>query len=173
MWLSSLIRLKGLPLSSIHQFKVKTIEGQDFDFMGLKGKKILVVNTASKCGLTPQFEALEKLYQRYKHQNFVVVGFPCNQFKEQDPGSDMEIMAFCTRNYGVSFPMMQKVDVKGENTSDIYSWLTRKDKNGVMNSTVAWNFQKYMMDENGHLVNYVLPFKSPDCKKIIRWIEGG
>lgn len=163
---------KGKPSSSIHQFTVKTIDGQELDFSSLKGKKILIVNTASKCGFTPQFEKLEALYEKYKDKNFVIVGFPCNQFGNQDPGSGSEIKSFCTRNYGVTFPMMEKVDVKGDSVADIYKWLTSKEKNGVESSSVKWNFQKYMVDENGFLVDHVLSFKSPDCSKIVNWIEG-
>lgn len=162
---------KGKPISSIHQFKLKTIDGDLFDFSSLKGKKILIVNTASKCGFTPQFKELEELFDGYKDKNFVVIGFPCNQFGEQDPGTGSEIKDFCTRNYGVSFLMMEKVNVKGDSISEIYKWLTNKKINGVMNSSVKWNFQKYMVDENGFLVDYVLSFKSPHCKKIISWIE--
>lgn len=170
--LFSFFKKKGTPSSSIHSFKVNTLDGQVFDFSSLKGKKILVVNTASKCGFTPQFEQLQALYEKYKDRNFVVVGFPCNQFGNQDPGSASEIKSFCTQNYGVTFPMMEKVDVKGEQAAEVYRWLTSKDKNGVESSTVRWNFQKYMIDENGYLVDYVQSFKKPDCKKIIRWIEG-
>lgn len=170
--LFSFFKKKGTPSSSIHSFKVNTLEGQVFDFSSLKGKKILVVNTASKCGFTPQFEQLQALYEKYKDKNFVVVGFPCNQFGSQDPGSADEIKSFCTKNYGVTFPMMEKVNVKGEQAAEVYKWLTSKDKNGVESSTVRWNFQKYMIDENGYLVDYVQSFKKPDCKKIIRWIEG-
>ena len=170
--LFSFFKKKGTPSSSIHSFKVNTLEGQVFDFSSLKGKKILVVNTASKCGFTPQFEQLQALYEKYKDKNFVVVGFPCNQFGSQDPGSADEIKTFCTKNYGVTFPMMEKVNVKGEQAAEVYKWLTSKDKNGVESSTVRWNFQKYMIDENGYLVDYVQSFKKPDCKKIIRWIEG-
>ena len=162
---------KGKPTSSIHQFKTKTIDGELFDFSSLNGKKILIINTASKCGFTPQFKELEELFIKYKDKNFVVIGFPCNQFGEQDPGTGSEIKEFCTRNYGVSFLMMEKVNVKGESISEIYKWLTSKKINGVMNSSVKWNFQKYMIDENGFLVDYVLSFKSPNCKKIISWIE--
>lgn len=170
--LVSFFKKRGTPSSSIHAFKVNTLEGQPFDFASLKGKKILIVNTASKCGLTPQFEQLQALYEKYKDRHFVVIGFPCNQFASQDPGSAAEIQSFCTRNYGVSFPMMEKVDVKGETAAAIYKWLTSKDNNGVESSTVKWNFQKYMIDENGFLVGHVSPFKKPDCKKIINWIEG-
>ncbi len=162
---------KGKPTSSIHQFKTKTIDGELFDFSLLKGKKILIVNTASKCGFTPQFKELEELFVKYKDKKFVVIGFPCNQFGEQDPGTGSEIKEFCTKNYGVSFLMMEKVNVKGDSISEIYKWLTSKDKNGVMSSSVKWNFQKYMIDENGFLVDYVLSFKSPNCKKIVSWIE--
>ena len=162
---------KGKPTSSIHQFKTKTIDGELFDFSLLKGKKILIINTASKCGFTPQFKELEELFLKYKDKNFVVIGFPCNQFGEQDPGTGSEIKEFCTKNYGVSFLMMEKVNVKGDSISEIYKWLTSKDKNGVMSSSVKWNFQKYMIDENGFLVDYVLSFKSPNCKKIVSWIE--
>jgi len=163
---------KGKPTSSIHQFKTKTLEGADFDFASLKGKKILIVNTASKCGFTPQYKELEELYETYKDKNFVIVGFPCNQFGDQEPGSNSDIKSFCTRNYGVTFLMMEKVDVKGDSICDIYKWLTEKKLNGVMNSSVKWNFQKYMIDENGFLVDFALSFKSPLCSKITKWIEG-
>lgn len=163
---------RGNPTSSIHQFKVKTIDGALLDFSSLKGKKILVVNTASKCGFTPQFKQLEELYEKYKDKNFVIVGFPCNQFGGQEPGSSSDIKDFCTKNYGVSFMMMEKVNVKGDSICDLYKWLTTKELNGVESSSVKWNFQKYMIDENGFLVDYVLSFKKPDCSKITKWIEG-
>ena len=157
--------------SSIHQFKAKMIDDKILDFATLKGKKLLIVNTASFCKYTPQLQKSEALYVKYNDKNFTVIGFPCNQFSNQEPGTNQEIGEFCTRNYGVSFIMMEKIDVKGENMSEIYSWLTQKSKNGVMSSWVFWNFQKYMVDENGFLVSCVLPFKSPDCRKIIKWIE--
>ncbi|MFO0323085.1 MAG: glutathione peroxidase [Bacteroidota bacterium] len=168
----SFYRKKGKPNSSIHQFQVKTIDGNVFDFSTLKGKKILIVNTANKCGFTPQFKQLEELYQLYGHKNFTIIGFPCNQFGQQDPGSDKEIKEFCTKNYGASFTMMEKINVKGDSISEIYKWLTSKDKNGVMSSSVKWNFQKYMIDENGFLVDYLLSFRKPNCTKIVSWIEG-
>lgn len=169
--ITTLFSFKGKPISSIHQYKATTIDGQTLDFASLKGKKILIVNTASKCGFTPQFKDLETLYEKYKDKNFVVIGFPCNQFKEQDPGSGSEIQSFCTKNYGVTFQMMSKIDVKGDSISDIYKWLTQKELNGVMSSSVKWNFQKYLIDENGYLVDYLLSFKKPDCNKITKWIE--
>lgn len=169
--LYAFISKKGKPTSSIHQFKAKTINGEDFDFASLKGKKVLIVNTASKCGFTPQYKELETLFETYKDKNFVIIGFPCNQFGEQEPGTSTEIHEFCTKNYGVSFLMMGKVNVKGDSICDIYNWLTSKNKNGVMSSTVRWNFQKYMIDENGYLVDYAFPFKSPLSSKITKWIE--
>ena len=170
--LYSFLTKKGTPTSSIHQFKVKNIEGEWIDFSSLKGKKLLIVNTASKCGFTPQFKALESLYEKYKDKNFMIIGFPCNQFSKQDPGSSADIKDFCTKNYGVSFVMMEKVNVKGDSVCELYKWLTNKQLNGVEGSSVKWNFQKYMIDENGFLVDYVLSFKKPDCSKIIKWIEG-
>ncbi|MBC7696525.1 MAG: glutathione peroxidase [Burkholderiales bacterium] len=166
------IRKKGKPSSSIHQFKALTLEVEIFDFSSLKGKKVLIVNTASKCGFTPQYKELEELYKKYEDKNFVIVGFPCNQFGKQEPGTSADIKEFCTRNYGVTFLMMDKVNVKGDSISPIYAWLTNKSQNGVESSSVKWNFQKYMIDENGYLVGHVNSFKSPDCSKIINWIEG-
>lgn len=163
---------KGKPTSSIHQFKYSTIDGEELDFSIFKGKKILIVNTASKCGFTPQFKELEELFEKYKDKNFAIIGFPCNQFGEQDPGTSTEIKDFCQRNYGVSFVMMKKVDVKGDNIHPIYKWLTQKSENGVMNSSVKWNFQKYLIDEQGYLVDFYNSYKSPKHQKIINWIEG-
>lgn len=157
--------------SSIHQFKVKTIEGFEFDLAKLKGKKILIVNTASQCGFTPQFKDLQELYIKYKDHNFTILGFPCNQFNNQDPGTNAEIKDFCTKNYSVTFPMMEKTDVKGPNASLLYQWLTQKEKNGVLNSVVIWNFQKYMIDENGFLVDYISFLRKPNSRKITNWIE--
>ena len=156
---------------SIHQFKTMDIEGGEFDFSSLKGKKVMVVNTASKCGLTPQYKDLEALYQRFKDQDFVIVGFPANNFLKQEPGTNEEIKEFCSRNYGVSFPMMSKISVKGKTIHPIYAWLTQKSANGVMSSKVKWNFQKYLIDENGNLVDVVLPKQSPLSDKIVSWIQ--
>lgn len=157
---------------SIHEFKVENINGEEFDFSTLKGKKIMVVNTASKCGLTPQYEKLEALYQKYKNDNFIIIGFPSNDFMGQEPGSNEEIIAFCKKNFGVSFPMMSKVKVKGNNKCDIYSFLTSKSQNGLEDSKVQWNFQKYLLDENGFLVKVLSPRTSPDDPQISSWIEG-
>ena len=154
---------------SIYQFKVKTLEGQEFDFASLKGKKIMVVNTASECGFTPQYKELQAVYEKYKDKNFVIIGFPCNDFGGQEPGNATEIRGFCTKDYGVTFPIMEKVSVT---TAPIYLWLKDKDKNGVESSKVSWNFNKYLIDENGHLVKHLGSMTKPDSEEITKWIEG-
>ena len=155
---------------TVHQFTVETLEGDQFDFSSLKGKKIMVVNTASKCGLTPQYKDLQALYEKYGSEKFVIVGFPANNFMKQEPGSNEEIAAFCERNYGVSFPIMAKIDVKGNDIHPIYSFLTQKDKNGVMDSKVTWNFQKYLINEEGVLEKVISPRTSPVDEEVIDWI---
>ena len=156
---------------SIHSFTVEDINGDLFDFSSLKGKKVMIVNTASKCGLTPQYKKLEALYQQYKDQNFVIIGFPANNFMWQEPRTNEEIKAFCDKNYGVSFPIMAKISVKGKNQHPVYAFLTQKDKNGVKDSSVKWNFQKYLIDKNGMLVNVISPRTQPDDEKILNWIK--
>ncbi len=156
---------------SIHQFKVEDIEGKTFDFSSLKGKKIMIVNTASKCGLTPQYEKLEAIYKKYKSKNFVIIGFPANDFMSQEPGSDQEIATFCQKNYGVTFPMMSKISVKGGDMHPIYKFLTQKSLNGLEDNKVEWNFQKYLIDENGYLVKVISPRVQPDDASITEWIE--
>ncbi len=155
---------------SFYDYKVKTIDGDDFDMASLKGKKVLVVNTASKCGYTPQYEGLEDLYKKYKNDDFVIIGFPANNFMKQEPGTNEEIKEFCTKNYGVTFPMMAKISVKGEDIEPIYKWLTIKDINGVMDSKVKWNFQKYLIDEDGNLVDVLYSKEKPMSDKITSWI---
>lgn len=156
---------------SIYQFKVKDIEGKTFDFSSLKGKKVMIVNTASKCGLTPQYEKLEALYKKYQNKNFVIIGFPANNFMGQEPGNDQEIAGFCQKNYGVTFPMMSKISVKGKDMHPVYKFLTQKAKNGLEDSEVQWNFQKYLIDENGFLIKVVAPRTLPDDESIVKWIE--
>ena len=156
---------------TIHQFKVQNLEGGEFDFSSLKGKKVMVVNTASKCGLTPQFKKLQALYEKYGNDNFVIVGFPANDFLRQEPGSDEEIAAFCEQNYGVTFPMMSKISVKGKNMHPVYQFLTQESKNGLINSSVSWNFQKYLINSDGALVKVISPRTQPDDPGVISWIE--
>jgi len=157
--------------SSFYDFTVKDINGDDFSLAQLKGKKVMVVNTASKCGLTPQYEDLEKLYNEYSDKNFVIIGFPANNFMSQEPGSDEEIKEFCQKNYGVSFPMMSKISVKGEDMHPLYKWLTQKELNGSDDSEVKWNFQKYLVDESGKLFAVILPREKPGSKEVIQWLS--
>lgn len=160
-----------LAQDGFYDFKVKTLEGYNFDLASLKGKKVLVVNTASKCGFTPQYEDLQALYKKYGGDDFVIIGFPANNFLKQEPGTNEEIREFCTKNYGVSFPMMAKISVKGEDIHPLYVWLTSKDKNGVMDTAVKWNFQKYLIDENGKLVDVAYSKEKPTSDRIIEWIS--
>ncbi len=155
---------------SVHQFKVEDIDGNIFDLSALKGKKVMIVNTASKCGLTPQYEQLEAVYKTYKDSNFTIVGFPANNFMSQEPGSNEEIAEFCLKNYGVSFPMMSKISVKGKDMHELYQFLTEADLNGLEDNEVKWNFQKYLIDEDGKLVKVIKPTTLPDDQEIIDWI---
>ena len=157
---------------TLYDFTVKDIDGNDFSLASLQGKKVLVVNVASKCGLTPQYEQLQELYEKYRYLNFVIIGFPANNFMGQEPGTNEEIKEFCTANYGVTFPMMEKISVKGKDQAPLYKWLTNKSENGVLDQEVTWNFQKFMVDEEGHLVDVVLPKESPVSDKIVNWIIG-
>ncbi|HMN06951.1 MAG TPA: glutathione peroxidase [Flavobacteriales bacterium] len=157
---------------SFHQFTVTDINGRPFDLSGLRGHKVLVVNTASECGYTPQYKQLEELYARYKDRGLVVVGFPSNDFGGQEPGTEKEIAAFCEKNYGVTFPMMSKVHTKGPDQAPVYGWLTRKALNGVLDSEVKWNFQKYLIDEEGKLVAMYPSAQEPLSPAIIKWVEG-
>ena len=156
--------------SGFYDFKVKTLEGGTFDFSSLKGKKVMVVNTASKCGFTPQYKDLEEVYEKYQG-NLVIIGFPANNFASQEPGTAVEIRKFCTDNYGVTFPMMEKISVKGDDMAPIYKWLTSKKENGVMDSEVKWNFQKYLIDENGKFVEVLDPKEKPASDKVLTWLS--
>lgn len=156
---------------TLYDFKVNDIDGKPYDLSALKGKKVLIVNVASKCGLTPQYEKLEALYKKYKDDNFIILGFPSNDFKGQEPGSKEEIKEFCSLTYGVTFPMMDKVTVVGDQKVPLYQWLTQKSQNGVVDAEVQWNFQKFMIDETGHVVGFVAPKESPLSDKIVQWIE--
>lgn len=155
---------------TIHEFKVPSIEGGTIDFSKYKGKKILVVNTASKCGYTPQYEGLEKLYKEHK-DNLVIVGFPANNFGQQEPGTNEEIQEFCKVRYGVTFPLASKVDVVGENTHPLFKWLTSKEENGVLDATVGWNFTKFLLDENGKLLASFSSKVTPDSEDILKYLK--
>jgi len=137
--------------STVYDFSITGIDGKEINLNTFNGKKIIFVNVASKCGFTSQYEGLQKLYEQNR-ENLVIIGLPCNQFMHQEPGTNEEIQAFCTKNYGVTFPITEKVNVKGDKIHPLYSWLTRKELNGVEDSKVKWNFQKYLIDEEGKLV---------------------
>ncbi|MFA9206277.1 MAG: glutathione peroxidase [Sediminibacterium sp.] len=155
---------------SIHSFTVKSIDGKTLNLASFKGKKILIVNTASKCGYTPQYEGLEKVYEQYKDK-LVILGFPCNQFGGQEPGTNEEIVAFCKKNYGVSFPLADKIDVKGDNIAPIYQWLTMKSKNGILDASIGWNFNKFLIDENGKMMAYFPSNTKPDSEDILKYLK--
>ncbi|MBG9982948.1 glutathione peroxidase [Aerococcaceae bacterium DSM 111020] len=145
----------------IYDYTVKDIEGNDFSMEQLKGKVALIVNTASKCGLAPQFEGLEALYQEYKDQGFTIVGFPCGQFLKQEYDSEEEIASFCQRNYGVSFPMMEKVKVNGPNTHPLYQYL-KQEQSGPIGKAIEWNFTKFLIDQEGNVVKRFNPKQKPE-----------
>jgi len=162
---------KPMAKETLYQFKVTDLYGETFDFASLKGKKVIVVNTASKCGLTPQYKDLEAIYKKYKDKGLVIVGFPANNFASQEPGTSKEIAEFCQQNYGVSFPMMEKISVKGDDMAPLYKFLTQKSKNGLQDSEVEWNFQKYLIDEKGELVKVVSPKTLPTDPEITDWLS--
>jgi len=150
---------------SIYDFKVEALDGGIIDFSAFKGKKILIVNTASECGYTPQYEGLEKLYKTYKDK-LVVVGFPANNFGAQEPGTNSEIKEFCKKNYGVTFPMAAKTSVKGDDIAPIYKWLCKKSENGVLDAEIKWNFGKFLLDEKGNLIAYFPTKVTPMSEEI-------
>lgn len=157
--------------NSIHQFTMTSIDGDEVDLAQYKGKVVLIVNVASKCGLTPQYEDLQKLYDEKSEKGLVILGFPANNFAGQEPGSDDEIEAFCTKNYGVTFPMFSKISVKGDDMHPLYQFLTEKEKNGVMDSKVKWNFQKYLINKNGEVVDMIAPSKSVLSEEVLAQID--
>ena len=144
-----------------YSFKAKSLQGKETEMNSFRGKTILVVNTASKCGLTPQFEGLEKLYQKYKEKDLVILGFPCNQFANQEPGDEKSISEGCLLNYGVTFPMFAKVDVNGDNAHDIFKYLTKELK-GFLGGKIKWNFTKFLIDKNGKPVKRFSPTTKPE-----------
>jgi len=166
----AIILLSSILLSSnsVYEIALKTLDGQDFNLSGFRGKKILVVNTASKCGFTGQYEELQKLHEKYS-EKLAVVGMPCNQFMMQEPGSNEKIAAFCKKNYGVTFTMLEKADVKGKNQHPLYQWLTQKDKNGVLDAKVSWNFNKFLIDENGNLLAHFESSVKPLSEEITKY----
>ena len=157
-------------LDSIYDIKINNITGEPIELSDFKDKYLLFVNVASKCGFTDQYKDLQELHEKYK-DNLIIVGLPCNQFGNQEPGNEEEISQFCQINYGVTFLLTEKIEVKGGNQHPIYKWLTDKNLNGVKSSTVRWNFQKYLLDPSGNLINYWYSTTSPLSKKIIQHIQ--
>lgn len=155
---------------TIYDYKVESLDGKEINFADFKGKKILIVNTASECGFTPQYADLEKLSNEYKDK-LVVVGFPANNFGGQEPGTNVEIGAFCQKNYGVTFPLAAKVSVKGDDTAPIFKYLTEKELNGVKNTTILWNFTKFLVDENGKLVDSFISTTKPTDQAITKYLQ--
>lgn len=171
LYLLLIFNTQMMAQSTIHDFKVNDIEGNLFDFQLLKGKKIMIVNVASKCGLTPQYEELQSIYSKYEKDDFVIIAFPANNFLSQEPGSNEEIASFCQKNYGVTFPVMSKIDVKGKNIHPLYEYLTKKELNGHSDNEVTWNFQKYLINGDGLIDKVISPRTKPDDEEIISWIE--
>lgn len=155
---------------SIYDIKINNLQNQPINLSEFKGKKLLFVNVASKCGFTPQYKELQLLQDTYKN-DLVIIGVPCNQFGKQEPGSSNEIQEFCEINYGVSFLITEKIDVKGSHQHDLYNWLTKKAINGKQNSTVKWNFQKYLVDENGELLDFYYSITKPMNSKITSYLK--
>lgn len=156
-------------MKNLHDFKVRAIDGSEFALAQLKGKKVLIVNTASECGLTPQYEQLQELYDNTSRDKLEIVAFPANNFGGQEPGTNEEIATFCQENYGVTFPVMSKVSVKGNDIHPLFNWLTDKSENGRADIDITWNFQKFLIDENGQLVKSIGPQTLPIDEEVLGW----
>ncbi|MFZ4928705.1 glutathione peroxidase [Chryseobacterium sp. Mn2064] len=163
-------KTKELMGKTIYDFTVEGLDGKEINFADFKGKKILIVNTASECGFTPQYADLEKVYEEYKDK-LVVIGFPANNFGGQEPGTNTEIGKFCQKNYGVTFPMAAKVSVKGDDTAPIFKFLTEQELNGVKNTTILWNFTKFLVDENGKLIDSYVSTTKPTSNAITKYLK--
>ena len=160
---------KEIP-KKLYDIELRTLGGDLFDWNTCKGKKILIVNTASECGFTKQYKELQRLYELHQ-DTLEIIGVPCNQFGKQEPGDAKTINSFCELNFGVTFPLTEKLDVKGENQHALYTWLTDNKYNGVKSSSVKWNFQKYLIDEEGHLIDYYFSITKPMSRKILKKLE--
>ncbi len=167
---TALVALWMMAAPGIYDFKVPSLDGNTIDFSKYKGKNILIVNTASQCGYTKQYADLEKLYEKYKG-NLVIIGFPANNFGGQEPGSNEEIKEFCSKNYGVTFPMAEKISVKGEDIHPLFKWLTSKQDNGVMDAEIKWNFTKFLIDKNGKLVAVFPSAVTPMSEEITKYLN--
>ena len=157
--------------NTFYDFTVIDIDGNEFELSQFRGKKVLVVNVASKCGFTPQYEGLQTLYETYGPDKFVIIGFPSNNFLFQEPGSDDSIKEFCTSKYNVSFPMMSKISVKGRKKHELYKWLTKASQNGISDAKVTWNFQKFLIDEEGKWLTFFSPKVKPMSEEVVSWLK--
>jgi len=162
----------AMETTSFYDLKAKTIDGQDFDFATLKGKRVMIVNVASRCGYTPQYQGLQELHETYGGDDFVLLGFPSNDFGGQEPGSELEIKSFCSANYGVTFQMMSKVETDGDSGHPVYQWLCSKERNGVDDANVSWNFNKFLIDENGNWVKHLSSRVRPMSEEITTFAQG-
>jgi glutathione peroxidase len=169
-FMTAMVVLWMLPSTSIYDFKVPSLDGNTIDLAKYKGKNILIVNTASQCGYTKQYAELEQLYEKYKG-NLVIVGFPANNFGQQEPGTNAEIKEFCSKNYGVTFPMAEKISVKGDDIDPLFKWLTSKQENGVMDAEIKWNFTKFLIDKNGKLVAVFPSAVTPMSEEITKYLN--
>jgi glutathione peroxidase len=159
--------------NTFYDLEARTIEGAIFDFSTLKGKKVLIVNTATECALTPQFIKLQALYEEYGGDDFEIIAFPSNDFGNQEPGSNDQILEFCTRKYNVSFLLMEKISIKGDDLHPVYKWLTSSQENGTLDARVIWNFQKFLVDEEGVVVESLSPVTGPQNRRILEWLQEG
>ncbi len=156
---------------TLHDFSALAITGETLDFSTLKGKKVLIVNTATECSLTPQFKKMQELYEEYGGDDFEIVAFPSNDFGNQEPGTNEQILEVCTKKYDVSFTLMEKISIKGENMHPIYKWLTSSEENGELDAKVIWNFQKFLIDEEGRVIESLSPVTSVQNRRVIEWLQ--
>jgi glutathione peroxidase len=161
----------GFGQKTLHDFSARTITGELLDFSTLKGKKVLIVNTATECSLTPQFKKMQELYEEYGGDDFEIIAFPCNDFGSQEPGTNQQIYEFCTQKYNVSFTLMEKISIKGDDMHPIYQWLTSSEENGTLDAKVIWNFQKFLVDGEGQVVESLSPITGVQNRRIIEWLQ--
>jgi glutathione peroxidase len=175
LFITLLVLLTTAPIMAQHKtlydFSARTIDGHDFDFSSLKGKKVMIVNTASECALTSQYNKLQELYEEYGGDDFEILAFPSNDFGNQEPGSNEQIKEFCISKYNVSFTIMEKTSIKGNDMHPIFRWLTSSEENGILDGRVTWNFQKFLIDENGQPTDFLPPVKGPYNRRIIEWLQ--
>ncbi len=155
---------------TLYDFTAKTIDGKEFGFSSLKGKKVLIVNIATECSLASQLKKLQELYEEYGGDDFEIIAFPCNDFGKQEPGDSEHILDVCTNKFGITFQIMEKIAIKGDDSHPIYKWLTSSEENGTLDAKVTWNYQKFLIDENGEVVDSFSPISSPKSNRMIEWL---